>query len=420
MKFFIIIFFLGISVRTSRVLNKIVLDRSLDNGENPEKVEQIEGEEKTDEMKIQKIETHEVEEDKKHCNFDFKSRFVKSISSDFEIGGIEATDKIKEYCPSIEKSCCSENEIEYLFQQISLGKKKFLDISLHFIKDVVVRLENLQEDKIEKFFRQKEEKINKCIKDTPKEKIREFLFDLKKEAPNLLKNYKDYMYESFNSQFKLQCGICDLNNADFFNISKPEENKIIPPYKLLVKMPDELFYFFNQMEYYTKISMFEKLTNFYDCVYSEKETDFDFKTELYASEIHNYIKNNDKSALEENENAVKFFRMNYVPGGTRDIYFKHIPTMLDNMFFDGRSQVDDKNLFYYFWVPLENNNKEDPEFGFGKVDIVTQSEGYSTGDIKIGDNQFVKELKELHLEENKTSFIFISIIMNFFFFILLA
>lgn len=430
MKFILlIILFLTFEVKNSRVLqkerlekvqrkNKLILDRNLDEQSN-EKIEKIEGEEKTNEMEIQKIETQEVEEDKKHCNFDFKSRFVKSISSDFEIGGIEATDKIKEFCPSIEKSCCSEKEIEYLFEQISLGKKKFLDVSLQFIKDVIIRLENLQEGKIENFLRIKEEEVNQCIGETPKEKIREFFFDLKKDAPVLLKHYKDYMYESFKSQFKLQCGICDLNNADFFNISIPEEGKVIPPYKLSVKMPDEIFYFFNQMEYYTKIEKFEKLTNFYDCVYSSDKNEFDLKKELYPKEVHDWIKNNDKEALEENEVAVKFFRLNYIPGGTRDIYFKHIPAMLDNMFFEGREKIDDKNLFYYFWVPLENNNKDDPEFGFGKVDIVTQSEGYSTGNMEIGDNKYIKELDELIVDETQPSFAIKYVLVNFLLILLL-
>ena len=325
------------------------------------------------------------------CNFDFKLRFLKRDNNDdIDLQGRKASDKIKELCPSIQTTCCTENDIKFLFDQAQIGLlTNFIENTNYFQKMLNV-INELKEENINKIIEAAGENLKECIVNDV-EDFRNLLRDTNQSSPELREKYFDYALSSWEDVYKLQCGICDIKFSNYFNYKK--SNKI--PYKIQVDGLNEIYKFYYNLENYRPFFRLEKIYQVLNCVHFKKGMGIDVKKNIYPEEYIKLMKNKNNVGLMNNEKTQKFFLENYTPGGFRDIFFKRFVFLLVNSMSDESRFTEDKILA--FWSPLDIQDISDKDFKVGnvKIEINDANLGYSSIKIKVSNinSIYTKELQ---------------------------
>lgn len=155
----------------------------------------------------------------KFCNFDFKELFIQKKGKMTPEEGFPGSEQAGEYCTGVESSCCSREEFEELFVKVNEGFQDFLQ-NISKFPQFSKALDSIDEIKLDAFLDQSD-RFDLCFlgdqsKKEKRESLLQVLTELQIELEGMLKNYSQYIKEIFLSQFKLQCGICDKKNSNYF------------------------------------------------------------------------------------------------------------------------------------------------------------------------------------------------------------
>lgn len=99
----------------------------------------------------------------KICNFDFKELFVVKKGKMTPEQGFKEAQPFKYFCPTIEKSCCSFEELSDLFSKVNEG---FLDFEENIKKlpYLVELIDKTNEIRIDEFIDRNPDKFHQCFK----------------------------------------------------------------------------------------------------------------------------------------------------------------------------------------------------------------------------------------------------------------
>ena len=330
----------------------------------------------------------------KRCNLDFKYKFTKKDQDDdLDLNGRKASEKIKELCPSIRTTCCSEDDLFSLMDQAQQGMLTNFVENLNYLQKMVSVLKELQDDNINKIIVGSEKEIKECIvNDLDDFKI--LLRETHDTANELRENYLTYTLAAWENIFRLQCGICDINYSEYFKY----KNGANVPYTVAVSGLNEITKFYTNLKNYLPFFRLEKIYQVLNCMYFKKGEGIDVTVLDYPDNFEELLKQNNQSGLVENEKTRKFFEENYAPGGFRDIFFKRFVFLLVNSINNKNAKFQEQKVLA-FWSPLDIQDISDKDFKVGNIniDIKEPNEGgYDSGRIRISNSAHSSYTKELN------------------------
>ncbi len=298
--------------------------------------------------------------------------------SNMNINGVTPSKRIRSYCPSIKESCCTEEELTMLIENVSRGIIEDGKMNYENIGKFVSVFQRIKTKNFSDFLKINQNLVGECMDLDDVPKLLQAFSVLNSTIDQLKVIYTDYIKTAWLEQFRLQCGICDKKFHQNFIIIE-DQNSIDPDYyyRLKVNENHEIPFFINIIRKYKPLKSLEDFVKVMSCVYFKSHDKIEISNLLYDKKLDEFLDNNNPVAVAENNIAKELFKDEYLPGGAKDFFFNKITSILQDLFFSKEYIPEDTDIVTY-WVPLENSPSNDYSFKKGKVEIIFDDQGYDS------------------------------------------
>ena len=322
------------------------------------------------------------ESGEKICNLDFGTRLFGKLR-EFPKGGVKADGKIKELCPLMQNSCCSSDEINHTFSELTDTILTGFNRDKGYLEAFIATTKDINEEVIQKFLEDNAGKIDNCFNQSNQKQIKEFFMSFKKK--DLQQDIIDYRNMILREAYATICAVCDSNNHKYFSL---KDNK----FSITIETPGEIYFYFRKMAIYKRLIKLEKLNNLYDCFYGAVIHLDALQT--VRKKIPDFIISGTESKIKDSSDVKDYISQYYVPGYSPFFLFGPLDQRLKRILF--KEDAEDTirtatHSFYPFQVEVSGWIRQHMEISYAK-------NGYTLVGYQLKDNEYFKNLKKNGLE----------------------